>query len=79
MLVAGVLVRRIVKALFARRANVVAERREPSLQTDAAGERPKAEPHTLQPGLSPDWVERLDQDVQSELRNLLRTLEQRAA
>ena len=79
MLVAGVLVRRIVKALFARRANVVAERREPSLQTSAAGERPKAEPHTLQPGLSPDWVERLDQDVQSELRNLLRTLEQRAA
>jgi hypothetical protein len=79
MLVAGVLVRRIAKALFARRSKVVAERCEPPLKTSVAGERPKAQSRTRQPGLSPDWVERLDQDVQLELRNLLRTLEQRAA
>jgi hypothetical protein len=79
MLVAGILVRRIVKMIFARRGKVAVERREPALRANSAGERsmtlPVANPRDLLPG----WVDSLDEDVQESLRQLLRTLEREAA
>jgi hypothetical protein len=72
LLVAGIFIRRIVKALFARRVKIAPQRREPVLNADEA-----AAPH--HDGAEPDWVERLDGDVQAALRNLLRTLERQAA
>jgi hypothetical protein len=79
MLVAGLLLRRIVKTIFARRSDAGAARREPVLRTNRAGERtitlPVPDPHDP----APDWVDRLDQDVREALRHLLRTLERQAA
>ncbi len=74
--------RRIVKMLFARRpkvAKVAAERREPVLSTNSAGERTITLPLTHQTDLAPGWVDHLDDDVQHALRKLLRTLEREAA
>jgi hypothetical protein len=79
MLVAGILVRRIVKMLFARRRRIDPERREPVLRTNSAGERTITLPVAHQRDLAPGWVDRLDEDVQESLRHLLRTLERQAA
>ena len=79
MLVAGILVRRIVKMLFARRRRINPERREPVLRTNSAGERTITLPVAHQRDLAPGWVDRLDEDVQESLRHLLRTLERQAA
>jgi hypothetical protein len=79
MLVAGILVRRIVKMLFARRHRIDPERREPVLRTNSAGERTITLPVAPQHDLAPGWVDRLDEDVQESLRHLLRTLERQAA
>ena len=79
MLVAGILVRRIVKMLFARRHRINPERREPVLRTNSAGERTITLPVAHQRDLAPGWVDRLDEDVQESLRHLLRTLERQAA
>ncbi len=79
MLIAGILVRRIVKMLFARRRRIDPERREPVLRTNSAGERTITLPVAHQRDLAPGWVDRLDEDVQESLRHLLRTLERQAA
>jgi hypothetical protein len=79
MLIAGILVRRIVKMLFARRRRINPERREPVLRTNSAGERTITLPVAHQRDLAPGWVDRLDEDVQESLRHLLRTLERQAA
>ncbi len=79
MLVAGILVRRIVKMIFARRGKVAVERREPVLRANSAGERSITLPVANQHDLPPGWVDSLDEDVQESLRQLLRTLEREAA
>jgi len=79
MLIAGILVRRLVKMIFARRRKVDRERREPVLRTNSAGERTITLPVAHQHDLAPGWVDRLDEDVQESLRHLLRTLEREAA
>jgi len=79
MLIAGILLRRIVKVIFARRRKVDPERREPILSTNRAGERTITLPVAHQRDLAPGWVDRLDEDVQESLRHLLRTLERQAA
>jgi hypothetical protein len=79
MLVAGLLLRRIVKMIFARRGDAGAARREPVLRTNRAGERTITLPVPDQHDPAPDWVDRLDQDVREALRHLLRTLERQAA
>jgi hypothetical protein len=79
MLIAGILVRRIVKSIFARPPKVAVTRREPVLSTNRAGERTITLPLAPQTDLAPGWAERLDDDVQDALRKLLRTLEREAA
>ena len=82
LLISGILVRRLVKMLFARRpkvAKIGAERREPILGTNSAGQRTITLPLTHQTDLAPGWVDHLDDDVQSALRKLLRALEREAA
>jgi hypothetical protein len=79
MLIAGILLRRIVKMIFARRRKVATERREPVLSTSNAGDRATPRRGARPRDLAPGWVDRLDEDVQQELRNLLRTLERQAA
>jgi hypothetical protein len=79
MLIAGLLLRRIVKSIFARQPKVAVARREPVLSTNKAGERTITLPIAHQTDLAPDWAERLDGDVQDALRKLLRTLEREAA
>jgi hypothetical protein len=79
MLIAGLLLRRIVKMIFARPGNIGAARREPVLHTNRAGERTITLPVPDLHDPAPDWVDRLDQDVRDALRNLLRTLERQAA
>jgi hypothetical protein len=77
MLVAGLLLRRVVKMIFAQRHTGAA--RAPVLRTNRAGERTITLPVPNQHDPAPDWVDRLDQDVREALRNLLRTLERQAA
>jgi hypothetical protein len=79
MLIAGILLRRIVKSIFARQPKVAVARREPVLSTNKAGERTITLPLAHQTDLAPGWVEHLDDDVQDALRKLLRTLEREAA
>jgi hypothetical protein len=79
MLIAGILLRRIVKSLFARGPKIAVARREPVLSTNKAGERTITLPLAHQTDLAPGWVDRLDGDVQDALRKLLRNLEQQAA
>jgi hypothetical protein len=79
MLIAGILVRRMVKMIFARRRKADPERRQPVLSTNSAGERTITLPVAHQHHLAPGWVDRLDEDVQESLRHLLRTLERQAA
>ncbi len=79
ILILGILLRRIVKSIFARQPKVAVARREPVLSTNKAGERTITLPLAHQTDLAPDWAEHLDGDVQDALRKLLRTLEREAA
>jgi hypothetical protein len=79
ILILGILLRRIVKSIFARPPKVAVARREPVLSTNKAGERTITLPLAHQTDLAPGWAEHLDGDVQDALRKLLRTLEREAA
>jgi hypothetical protein len=79
ILILGILLRRIVKSIFARQPKIAVARREPVLSTNKAGERTITLPLAHQTDLAPGWAEHLDGDVQDALRKLLRTLEREAA
>ncbi len=79
ILILGILLRRIVKSIFARQPKVAVARREPVLSTNKAGERTITLPLAHQTDLAPGWAEQLDGDVQDALRKLLHALEREAA
>ena len=81
LLIAGIIVRRIVRMTFARRRTVFLDRREPVGTTSIASEcaKPKFVAHYRD--LTSDWVnnDRPNDEVKEALRKLLRVLDRQAA
>jgi len=79
LVIAGIFVRRTVRMTFARPPRVRPDRRREPIRSTIARERTIPQPVAHHRDLAPDWVDRLNDDVQQSLRKLLRTLDRQAA